>query len=227
MENYSMQKKAPIITIIVPVLNQERFIGRCLRSILSQNFNRDDFEVIVVNDGSTDKTEFALSLFEEEIQIITNNSNEGLPASLNKAIRCVRSPFIVRVDADDFVSRDFLLFLYNFASHNNYMDAIACDYNIVDDRGEWTSRKNCLDEPIACGILFRLDQIIDIGMYDENFLIHEERDLRIRFQKKYKIHRLELPLYRYRRHDTNITNDVKSVKYHFTKLSEKHGGKLD
>jgi glycosyltransferase involved in cell wall biosynthesis len=227
MKNYSTPKKVPIITIIVPVFNQERFIGRCLRSILSQNFNREDYEVIVVNDGSSDSTEFALSLFEDEIEIITNEKNEGLPASLNKAIRCVRSPFIVRVDADDFVSRDFLLFLHNFAAHNNYMDAIACDYNIVNNRGEWVSRKNCLEEPIACGILFRLDQIIDIGMYDENFLIHEERDLRIRFLKKYQIHRLELPLYRYRRHNTNITNDTESVEYHLNKLSEKHGGKLE
>ena len=227
MKNYSIQKKVPIITIIVPVFNQERFIGRCLRSLLSQNFNRDEFEIIVVNDGSTDNTEFALSFFEEEIEIITNDDNEGLPASLNKAIRYVRTPFIVRVDADDFVSRDFLLFLHTFAAQNKYMDAIACDYNIVNNRGEWVSRKNCLDEPIACGILFRLDQIIDIGMYDENFLIHEERDLRIRFLKKYKIHRLELPLYRYRRHDANMTNNDESVKYHFTKLSEKHGGKLD
>ena len=133
MKNLSTANKVPLISVLVPVFNQATFIGRCLRSILSQNFNREDYEIIVVNDGSTDSTEFALSLFEDEIKTITNKNNKGLPASLNKAIRVARSPFIVRVDADDFVSRNFLLFLYNFVAHNNYMDAIACDYNIVND----------------------------------------------------------------------------------------------
>jgi hypothetical protein len=103
------------------------------------------------------------------------------------------------------------------------MDAVACDYNLVNDQEVLISRKNCMEEPIACGIMFRTDQIVDIGLYDENFLLHEERDLRIRFLKKYNIHRLELPLYRYRRHCANTTNNREAMEHHMTNLINKHG----
>ena len=211
------------MTVIVAALNQEKYIGRCIRSLLAQNFPSQDFEIIVIDDGSTDRTSYALELFREEITVIRNDSNLGLPASLNRAILKVRSAYLVRVDADDFVSRNFLSFLYGFISQNNYMDAVACDYNLVNDQGLIIERKNCIDEPIGCGIIFRTDQIVDIGLYDENFLLHEERDLRIRFLKKYNIHRLELPLYRYRRHDKNMTNDINAMEHHMNNLISKHG----
>ena len=212
----------PIITIIVPAWNEEKYIGRCLRSLIAQRFPRKDFEILVVNDGSRDRTTYALELFKDEIKTRHHDENIGLPASLNRAIQKTKSRFIVRVDADDYVSRDFLLFLYNFITQNPYMDAIACDYNLVDDQGTLISRKNCIEDPIACGILFKTDQIIDIGLYDEKFLLHEERDLRIRFLQKYKIHRIELPLYRYRRHDSNITNNQEAMEFHMLNLISKH-----
>ena len=80
------------------------------------------------------------------------------------------------------------------------MDAVACDYFLVNDTEEVIERKNCLTDPIGCGVMFRKDQLVNIGLYDEDFLRHEERDLRLRFVKEHKIYRLELPLYRYRRH---------------------------
>lgn len=213
----------PTVSVIVPVFNQEKFIGRCLRSILSQNYPRTSFQIIVVDDGSTDRTPYALELFQDEITLLRNGSNQGLPASLNRAIRATSAPFVVRVDADDYVNSNFLNLLNLFLSQNPYMDAIACDYLLVNDREEVISRKSCADEPIACGIMFRTEQLIDIGLYDESFLLHEERDLRIRFLKKYGIHRLELPLYRYRRHDTNMTNDTESHAHHMANLIKKHG----
>ena len=53
----------PKVSVIVAVYNQERFIGRCLRSLLHQSMPHTDYEIIVVNDGSTDRTDYALSLF--------------------------------------------------------------------------------------------------------------------------------------------------------------------
>ena len=103
------------------------------------------------------------------------------------------------------------------------MDAVACDYFLVDDNEEIIARKNCIEDPIACGILFRKDHLIQIGLYDESFLIHEERDLRVRFLEKYSIARLELPLYRYRRHKNNITNNKVISEKHLKRLKDKHG----
>jgi len=71
--------------------------------------------------------------------------------------------------------------------------------------------------------MFRTEQLIDIGLYDESFLLHEERDLRYRFVQKYRIHRLELPLYRYRRHETNLTNNAQATAHHMSSLIQKHG----
>lgn len=216
-------KSSPMISVLVPAFNQEKYIGRCLRSLLAQEFSRDTFEIIVINDGSSDRTAYALELFKDDIRLITNETNLGLPASLNRGILASHAPYIVRVDSDDYVNAHFLNVLHMFLGSNNYMDAVACDYLLVDDREEVIARKNCVEDPIACGIMFRTDQLVDIGLYDENFLRHEDTDLRMRFLKKYSIHRLELPLYRYRRHESNITNDHESMEYHRQRILEKHG----
>jgi glycosyltransferase involved in cell wall biosynthesis len=213
----------PTISVIVAAHNQEKYIGRCIRSLLAQSFPRDGYEILVIDDASDDRTAYALELFEKEIAVITNREKSGLPVSLNRAISSVRSQFIVRVDGDDYVNRDFLLLLHAFLNHNSYMDAAACDYLTVNDREDILGRGNCLEEPIACGIMFRTAQLIDVGLYDESFLWHEDQDLRIRFLQKYAISRVELPLYRYRRHETNMTNHTEAMAYHYGRLKEKHG----
>jgi len=213
----------PTVSVIVPVHNQEKYIGRCLRSLLSQDMPREAFEIIVIDDGSRDRTADALEHFGGEITLLRNDKNLGLPASLNRGIRAAGAPYVVRVDADDFVNSRFLSLLNFFLATNRYMDAVACDYLLVDDHEEVLTRKNCTEEPIGCGIMFRTEQLIDIGLYDESFLLHEERDLRIRFLQKYSIHRLELPLYRYRRHEANITNNADAMAQHMTNLKQKHG----
>jgi len=212
----------PKIAIIVPVFNQERFIGRCIRSLLAQNFPRVDYEIVIVDDGCTDKTPFAISIFDDEVTIIKNERNIGLPGSLNRAINRIKSSHFVRVDSDDFVSNNFLLFLYSFITENSYMDAVACDYNLVDDQENVIERKSCISEPIACGIAFNTKQVINLGGYDENFLLHEDLDLRTRFLEHHEIHRLELPLYRYRRHDNNMTNNKEAMEFHKKNLVAKH-----
>ena len=214
--------KTPSISVIIPTYNQEKWIGRCLRSLLNQRMKRDAYEIIVVDDGSTDRTSFALELFRDEISLIKYSENKGLPSALNIGIRSSKAKYIVRVDSDDFVNENFLFLLYEFMEHNKYMDAVACDYLLVNNKEETISRKNCMEDPIGCGIIFQTSQLFEIGLYDEEFNLHEERDLRHRFEKIYKIHRLELPLYRYRRHENNITNDQEALDYHDQKLKEKH-----
>ena len=215
--------KTPSISVIIPTYNQERWIGRCLRSLLNQTMKRETYEIIVVDDGSTDRTDFALELFNDEITLIKSSDNKGLPSALNLGIRSSKAKYIVRVDSDDFVNEDFLFLLYEFMEYNKYMDAVACDYLLVNNKEETIDRKNCMKDPIGCGIIFQTSQLFEIGLYDEEFQLHEERDLRHRFEKKYKIHRLELPLYRYRRHKNNITNDKEALDRHDQKLKVKHG----
>ena len=213
----------PLISVIIPIFNQEKWIGRCLRSLMNQTMKRGNYELIVVDDGSYDRTSYALDLFKEEIELIKLSENKGLSAALNMGIKSSKANYIVRVDSDDYVNENFLFLLYEFLEQNKYMDAVACDYLMVDDNEEVFDRKNCIEEPIGCGIMFKSNHLLEIGLYDEEFQLHEERELRHRFEKKYQIHRLELPLYRYRRHENNITNDQEALEHHDNKLKVKHG----
>ena len=217
----------PKVSVIVAVYNQERFIGRCLRSLLHQTLPHDIYEIIVINDGSTDKTSYALELFcdpaDSIVRVITNDTNLGLPASINRGIISAQAPFVVRVDSDDFVNANFINFLHFYLENNSRADAVACDYLILDDEENVLERCNCQEKPIACGIMFRKEQLLEIGLYDEKFRYHEERELRIRFEQKYKIDHLALPLYRYRRHDSNITNNHEEMEKHQQALIRKHG----
>jgi glycosyltransferase involved in cell wall biosynthesis len=215
--------RPPFISVIMPAHNEERFIGRALRSIISQN-NVEEFEIIVVNDASTDRTEYALDLFKDDITILRNESLLGLPASLNRAIRMARGKYIVRVDADDYVTDDYLYVLQRFLEINTYMDAIACDYLVVDDCENVIERRSCMEHPIGCGIMFRSAQLIGIGLYDDSLHMHEDRDLRARFLEQYTISRVELPLYRYRRHPNNMTNDRTAWEHYESRLRDKHSG---
>ena len=214
------------LSVIVSAFNQEKYIGRCLRSLLHQSLNRNEYEIIVINDGSIDKTGYALELFnspkENLIKVINNKENLGLPTSVNKGINASKGKYIVRVDSDDFVNFNFLQFLSFYLDTNPESNAISCDYYLISEDEKVIDRMESDKDPIACGILFRKETLIDIGLYDESFLYKEEVELRLRYLKKYSIERLAIPLYRYRRHSDNITNDKLKMKEYTKKLIEKH-----
>ena len=86
------------VSVIIPVYNQERFIGRCLRSILNQNLPKTDYDIIVINDGSKDNTAKILNAFGDEITVLENKKNKGLPYSINKGILKSKTRFIVRLE---------------------------------------------------------------------------------------------------------------------------------
>ena len=198
------------ISVIIPVFNREKYLARCLRSLLNQSIQRKDFEIIVINDGSNDKTKQIIDMFKdafmEEIKIIENKRNIGLPASLNVGIKASKGKYIVRVDSDDYVNKHFLLILHLMITLNTKYPAIACDYYLVDDQEKVLEHVNCEEKPIGCGIIFESEHIKSVGFYNEKYLIDEEKEFRERFEKKYFIKRVALPLYRYRRHNDNMTN---------------------
>ena len=76
-------------------------------------------------------------------------------------------------------------------------DAAACDYFVVDPNERHLERKSGKDCPIACGVLFRKDALMDIGLYDPAMrLAEDEESSRVRFAKKHHIGHIALPLYR-------------------------------
>ena len=214
------------VSVIVATYNDEEFIARCLRSLQNQHLDIQEYEIIVINDGSTDKTKFALEVLKKpsdnNFKIINNYSNLGLASSVNKGISAAKGEYIVRVDADDFVNINFLSILSFYLDMNQDTGAVECDYLIVDESENIIEKISCQEFPIACGIMFRKKYLLDIGMYDSKFRCNEEKDLRIRFTKKYKIDYLNLPLYRYRKHSTNMTNNKSILKIYNKLLNKKH-----
>ncbi len=205
----------PEISIIVCIYNHGIWIERCIRSlILQKNIKLDEFEIIIVNDASKDFTKKIISKFKKfkNIKILNNSKNLGLPKSINKAIKISSGRYIVRVDSDDYVERNYLSISKFFLDKNRYYQALATDYVKVDSNENEISRENFFKNEIACGIMFRREAILQVGLYNEKFKMREGHELRKRFEKQFKIGRLELPLYKYRIYSGNRTKNKKDLK---------------
>jgi glycosyltransferase involved in cell wall biosynthesis len=207
--------KNPLASVIIPLFNREESIERCLRSVINQQ-TQFLYDIICVDDGSTDNSRLILQKYRDSIKIISNENNCGLPFSLNQAIKSSKSRFIVRVDSDDYISGYFVEMLCFTLLNNSKISAVACDYVLVEEDGTETI-KNCQEDPIACGIMFSKDSLASIGFYNEKFKIHEDKELRQRYDAVYNVERLPIPLYRYFKHPKNLTKD-KSTSSYFLKL---------
>ena len=82
--------------------------------------------------------------------------------------------------------------------------------DIEDNKSGHISAK---ENPIACGIMFKRQLLINIGLFDENFKVHEDKDLFIRFSKKYKITYIPYPFYRYYQHDESLSRSKDAGEY--------------
>jgi glycosyltransferase involved in cell wall biosynthesis len=211
-----------MVSIIITAYNYDRYIERAIRSCLDQSIPKSQYEIIVVNDCSTDNTVEILKNYESQVRVFNLKENSGLSAARNFGIKKAIGQFIVFLDADDYIQRDLLLIQRTFLAENNALDAVSTDYYLVDERGNHLEHVNAEEKSIACGIMFRKDLLFDIGLYDESFHAREEEDLRIRFLKKHSIYNIILPLYRYRMHETNLTKNKDQMNQYGLKLQNKH-----
>ena len=92
----------------------------------------NNLEIVVVDDCSTDQTSKILQKFSRKVKIVKHSKNLGLPSALNTGILESSGQFIVRLDADDFILPEYTFMLSTFLKRNKYIDAIKCDYYIVD-----------------------------------------------------------------------------------------------
>lgn len=211
-----------MVSIIITAHNYAQYVERAIRSALDQSLSRSEYEILVINDASTDHTAEILANYEDEIRIFNLEKNLGLSGARNFGIKKARGQFIVFLDADDYIHKDLLKIEKLFLEENNTLDAVSTDYYLVDERGGRIQHVNAEEKPIACGIMFRKDFLYEIGLYDEQFRAREEEDLRIRWTEKYNIYNLIIPLYRYRMHDSNLTKDTEAMDKHQDLLQNKH-----
>jgi len=208
------------ITVGICCYKQKEWLYRCLRSLVSQTMDKDEFEVIVVNDGSEEKLEDVCELMQEHlnIKLINNEKNVGLPSSLNKILKNSLGRYFVRVDCDDYVSKYFLHILALFLDMNRNLQATFCDYLKVNAVGNTIGRCDAQKEPIACGVMMTYESLCNIDFYNESFKMREGHELMKRFKEKYRIHHVKLPLYRYRIHENNRTRNEDELKKYDQKL---------
>ena len=109
----------PEISVVVPVYNVDKFLSRCLDSILAQSLK--EIEIICINDGSTDDSYKILKKYARQDKriIVINQKNQGLSAARNNGIKVAKGDYISFIDSDDYIDADFLKKLYTAATSNN------------------------------------------------------------------------------------------------------------
>ena len=201
------------ISVIIPAHNEEKVIARAIESILNQTFR--DFKFIIVNDGSTDKTEEILDEYAKKdlrIRIIKNKNNIGLTKSLNKAIKETKSEYIARMDADDISLQN--RFFKQIAIFKKYHDIsiVVNNYVIIDKNNreikvqKLPSDNFSLYNPdrknnIIChgSIMIKKALLDKIGGYNELLDFAQDYDLWLRiFENGYKFYLIPEVLYKFR-----------------------------
>jgi len=208
------------VTVGICCYKQKEWLYRCLRSLASQTMHKDSFEVVVVNDDpDQDLSDICAQVGDAlNIRLINNDANLGLPVSLNKILRSARGRYFVRVDSDDYVSKHFLYMLSSYLDVSKRKQAVACDYKKVTDCGITLGEFSFKEHPVACGIMFTYESLCNIGYYNEEWKMREGHELLERFDKKYNIGYLDIPLYRYRMHTSNRSN-LEEMKEYDKKLN--------
>ena len=120
------------IDVIVPVYNNEDYIEDCINSIQAQTFN--DFRLVIIDDGSTDRTgEICDSLSSEDERIeVIHQKNEGVSSARNVGIAALRSPYFCFVDSDDMIHTEYLANMYQLMKERK-ADLVICSFHIFKD----------------------------------------------------------------------------------------------
>lgn len=124
----------PLVSVILPVYNAERFLREAIDSILTQTFR--DFELILLNDGSTDGSEAIIQSYQDKrIVYLKNEKNEGLVYTLNKGIDTAKGQYIARMDADDVAVRERLERQLGYLRTKKDIGVVASAIQFINEKG--------------------------------------------------------------------------------------------
>lgn len=207
----------PIISVIMPVYNGERFLREAIDSILNQTFS--DFEFIIINDGSTDGTlEIIQSYTDERIRVVNNELNQGIVACLNHGTELARGEYIARMDADDISLPE--RFEKQVDYMNNHIDVGVLGGNVIEF--DINSKKEkitslplgdlpirwmmCFENPLRHPtIMMRKKLLVTVGGY-KDFKASEDYDLWQRLSCFTKLANLKESILMYRYHGNNLSS---------------------
>lgn len=159
----------------------------------------DRYEIIVVDDASTDDSWERIREFGTMVKRIGLEQNVGVAAASNAGIELAQGEYIVRVDGDDFINRNFLHAMSEILHWNEDIGFVYCDHIIVTPDGERRQSLNTLEKLLdhGAGVMFRYRYLEAIGLYDEKLRNCEDYDLIRRYIRNFDGYNLKVPYYRY------------------------------
>lgn len=222
VELVTLYKNEPVISVVMSVYNGERYLKKSIESILTQSFT--NFEFVIINDASTDKTDEIIKLYNDpRIVYIKNETNIGQTKSLNKAIKISRGKYIARMDADDIAFPDRFNIQVEFLNENPTVKVVGSWYLIINESGK-VVRKVCLpadsteikalliaSSPLTFPyiahptVMIREEIFDDVGYYNEKYYVAQDYDLWIRISREYQVMNLPKVLLKYRMHKLSLT----------------------
>lgn len=249
---YKLDNNNPLVSVIIPAYNHEKYIIDCLKSVINQTYS--NIEIIVINDGSTDSTERVIIEFINNNDIDINfisKKNEGICKTLNNGLNLAKGKYISFLASDDMFAPQMIEKEVEFMENNKsiglvYTDAYFINFNKITNK-KYTDYKpiikKCFKKGIqnkdiyevlltgdiitALGTLIKKECFELLGPFDENF-ISEDYDMWFRITKEYPIGFIDEPLCYYRIHDTNISNSnlfhslIEVIKILLKQLNESH-----
>ncbi len=207
------------VSVIVPTYNYGRFIEGCLNSIFSQTFK--DFEVIVVDDGSTDGTGEIIKSYPRPVRSIYQE-NRGLPAARNRAIEASQGEYLAFLDSDDLWLPEKLGEQVRIMDGDRELGIVFSDASAFD--GEKIIRESILEEESICTghcfarlfmgnflvmptVMIRKSCLRQTGLFDETLPVVADYDLWLRISAFFRIGFVDRPLAMYRVHPSNMSKD--------------------
>lgn len=205
----------PRVTVLMPVYNGQKYLGTAIQSILEQTFA--DFELLIINDGSTDQSRRIVESYDDpRIRLVNNESNLGLTRTLNKGLDLAQGQYIARMDCDDIAYPDRFVQQVNYMETNS--DVVVCGgwVHIVDQSGATVGelrkpygdmlrseywRPSPIIHPTA---MIRRSHLGDLR-YDTAVRFSEDYDLWFRLRERGKIDNVPMFMLKYRVHDATVT----------------------
>ena len=233
--NESLERSYPLVSVIIPCFNHGRYLGDAIRSVLAQR--EAAFEIIVVDDGSTDDTREVAAQFEDDVRYIWQE-NRGLSAARNTGLSAARGSYVGLLDADDLYEPTFMTTLVGLLEEDTDAEAAYCGYRFVDHElrplpqvEQRATEQGRLHQALLDGnflvpesILVRRRCYEAVGRFEESYRGCEDWDMWLRIAERYKVLASSAILTRHRILAGSMSTDPFVLfKYRLTML-EKHVG---
>ena len=197
----------PTVTVLIPVFNRERFVDDAIRSVIEQDF--DDFELLLVDDGSTDRTPAVIETWktrDPRLVVVTSPTNQGIPGALNLGLAHARGKYVARLDSDDLMKPRRLAGQAAVLDARPEVTLVSSAYDIVDLEGRHLATWTGDDPPEVMAfllnffnavggggqVMFRLADVLAEGGYSARYPSTEDYDLWVRLLRRGRIETLPL-----------------------------------